>query len=146
MKKEIKAALFDLDGLVIVGRKRFFSERLADLGQDAGKIPLRVDAVAFAAGDERPEPGVVLCRGVVAGEKPILSANRHALQRALVRIGPQAQVVARVGAFLLDGGGLDDDEAGAERTGEVDEGRGLRGFIGGQGRRGGGRHKTNDGG
>lgn len=29
MKKEIKVALFDLDGLVIVGRKRFFSERLS---------------------------------------------------------------------------------------------------------------------
>jgi putative hydrolase of the HAD superfamily len=30
MKKHIKVALFDLDGLVIVGRKRFFSERLAE--------------------------------------------------------------------------------------------------------------------
>lgn len=30
MKKDIRAALFDLDGLVIIGRKRFFSERLAE--------------------------------------------------------------------------------------------------------------------
>lgn len=30
MKKDTKIALFDLDGLVIVGRKRFFSERLAE--------------------------------------------------------------------------------------------------------------------
>jgi putative hydrolase of the HAD superfamily len=30
MKKEIKAVLFDLDGIVIVGRTRFFSERLSE--------------------------------------------------------------------------------------------------------------------
>ena len=53
----------------------------ADLRQHAGEVALRVDAVAFAAGDQRPQPGVVLGRGVVAGEEPVFAADGHALQR-----------------------------------------------------------------
>ena len=44
------------------------------LGQDAGEVTLRVDAVAFATGDEGPELCVVGCGIVVAGEEPVLSA------------------------------------------------------------------------
>ena len=44
-----------------VGQELFelLGGRLADLGQDAGEVALRVEAVALGAGDERPEPGVV---------------------------------------------------------------------------------------
>jgi hypothetical protein len=45
--------------------------RRANLGQDADEVPLRIDAVAFGAGDERPEPSVVLGRRVVAREQPM---------------------------------------------------------------------------
>ena len=46
------------------------------LGQDAGEVTLRVDAVTFGAGDERPEPRVVFSRGVVTGEKPVFTIMR----------------------------------------------------------------------
>lgn len=42
--------------------------------------------MSFAAGDQRPEPGVVLCRGVVAGEKPVFSPDRHSLQRSFAGV------------------------------------------------------------
>lgn len=45
----IKAALFDLDGIVIVGRKRFFSERLAE----EHNIPLD-DVMEFFLNDLKP--------------------------------------------------------------------------------------------
>ena len=55
--------------------------RGADLRQDAGQVPLGIDAVAFATGDQRPEPGVVLGSRIVPGEQPIFLADRHPLQR-----------------------------------------------------------------
>jgi hypothetical protein len=36
-------------------------------------LDIKVDAVPLAAGDEGPEPGVVLGRGVVAGEEPVFA-------------------------------------------------------------------------
>ncbi len=60
----------------------FSGWRLAELGQHAGEVPLRIDTMAFGAGDERPQPRRVGGRGVMAGEEPGLDAREH-LQRAL---------------------------------------------------------------
>lgn len=61
------------------------TRRLPNLRQHAGEVPLRIDAVPFATGDQRPEPGVVLGRLVVAGEEPVESAGRSQRRRLLTR-------------------------------------------------------------
>jgi hypothetical protein len=47
--------------------------RDADLGEDAGEVGLRIDAVPLGAGDQGVEPGVGCAGFVVAGEEPVLS-------------------------------------------------------------------------
>ena len=44
--------------------------RLADLGEDARGVALRVETVTLGRGDERPEPGMILGGRVVPGEEP----------------------------------------------------------------------------
>ena len=56
------------------------------LGQQAGEISLRIDAVAFGRGDQAPQPGVAGSGFVVAREKPILSPDGDSLQRPLGRV------------------------------------------------------------
>ena len=51
--------------------------------------------MAFATGDQRPEPGVVLGRRVVAGEEPVLAADGHALQRPLAGVVVDVQEALR---------------------------------------------------
>ena len=53
----------------------FFTRRGTDLRQHAGQVPLWINLVPFAAGDQRPEPGVVVGGCVVAGEEPVLTAD-----------------------------------------------------------------------
>ena len=48
------------------------------LRKHAGEVFLRVDAVAFGAGDEGPEGGVACGGLVVAGEEPVFAAERDA--------------------------------------------------------------------
>ena len=64
----------------------FFGWRRPDLRQHAGEVALRIQLVTLAAGDERPEPGVVFGRSIVAGEEPVLSSYRHAFQRSFAGI------------------------------------------------------------
>lgn len=66
--------------------REFLAWRLADLGQDAREIALGIDGVPLAAGDQRPEPRVVLGSTIIPGEEPILAADGHALQRSLAGV------------------------------------------------------------
>lgn len=54
----------------------FLTRRGTDLRQHAGEVTLRINAVAFATGDKRPKPSVVLGRRVVTGEEPVLAVMR----------------------------------------------------------------------
>ncbi|QDT00867.1 hypothetical protein HG15A2_42090 [Adhaeretor mobilis] len=57
-------------GLPHVGQElpKLLTWRRPNFRQHADEITLRIDLVAFAAGDEAPQPDVILCRCVVAGE------------------------------------------------------------------------------
>ena len=53
------------------------------------------DAVAFATGDQRPQPSVVLGSRVVSGEQPIFSAQGDALERPLAGVVVDVEEAAR---------------------------------------------------
>lgn len=47
---------------------KLLARHLADFGQDAREVPLRVEAVTLGGRDQRPEPSVAGGGGVIAGE------------------------------------------------------------------------------
>jgi len=66
---------------------QFLARLLADLGQDAVEVALRVSGVAFGAGDEAPQPRMVRDRGVMFGEEPAnLDADPDATVSLEIRI------------------------------------------------------------
>jgi hypothetical protein len=60
--------------------------RLADLGQHAPQVALRVDPMRLSAGDQAPQHRVVLSEGVIPRKKPVAPADRHPLQRPFGRV------------------------------------------------------------
>jgi hypothetical protein len=65
---------------------QFAQTRLPEVGENAGEISLRIDAVPLGAADQGPQPRVARGRVVVSGEQPVLPADGHAFQRPLGRV------------------------------------------------------------
>jgi hypothetical protein len=56
---------------------------LADLGQNAHQLLLRVDPVSLDTGDQGVQPRVDWAGVIMPGEEPALAANGHVLQHPL---------------------------------------------------------------
>jgi hypothetical protein len=56
---------------------------LADFGEHAAEVVLRIEAMAVGAGEQGVEAGVAVACVVVAGEEPVFSAQGDRFHRAL---------------------------------------------------------------
>ena len=56
------------NNVLVTGFQEFRVRGLADFGEHAGEVALRVEAVLLGAGDQAPKAGVAFGRLVVAGE------------------------------------------------------------------------------